>query len=166
MLRMHNSHRNTNLSSVAVAALIGGLAGAVVGLMVAPKSGKELRQGICKKANKTIEHAEDVAAQQTGVLKQKGTELVGKGKQLAEDLQTFIQEALKMRKSSYIHIEAAADTVTDIDIANIDTVEDIDTIDDIDTAAHIQTKESLSDNIDNTFNTANTNNAEIEPKVP
>ncbi|WP_291299709.1 YtxH domain-containing protein [Desulfosporosinus sp. BICA1-9] len=39
-----------------MAALVGGLAGAVVGLMFAPKSGKELRQ--------------DVASYNTGALKQ------------------------------------------------------------------------------------------------
>lgn len=113
MLKMHKAHHNTNLSTVAVAALVGGLAGAVVGLMFAPKSGKELRQGIYKKADDAFEHVEDVTAHHAGALKQQGTDLVSKGKQLAEDLQTFIQESLKMKKSGYIPINIANDIQTE-----------------------------------------------------
>ena len=113
MLRMHKAHQNTDLKTVAVAALVGGLAGAVVGLMFAPKSGKELRQGIYKKADGAIEHVEDVTFHRAGALKQQGTDLVSKGKQLAEDLQTFIQESLKMKKSGYIPITPVKDTQTE-----------------------------------------------------
>ena len=109
MLRAHKTSQSTNLTTVAVSALVGGLAGAVVGLIFAPKSGKELRQGIYKKADDAIEHVEDATFHSAGVLKQQGTDLVGKGKQLAEDLQTFIQESLKMKKSGYIPINIAND---------------------------------------------------------
>jgi gas vesicle protein len=115
---MHKAHQNTNLSTVAVAALVGGLAGAVVGLMFAPKSGKELRQGIYKKADDAIEHVEDVTSYHAGALKQQGTDLVGKGKQLAEDLQIFIQESLKMKKSGYIPINIAKDIQTEESLQN------------------------------------------------
>ncbi|WP_199242424.1 YtxH domain-containing protein [Desulfosporosinus fructosivorans] len=113
MLKMHKAHRTTNLSTIAVAALVGGLAGAVVGLMFAPKSGKELRNGIYKKADDAIEHVEDVTSYHAEAIKQQGTDLVGKGKQLAEDLQTFIQESLKMKKSGYIPINIAKDAPTE-----------------------------------------------------
>jgi len=116
MLRMHKAHQNTNLSTVAVAALVGGLAGAVVGLMFAPKSGKELRHGIYKKADDAIEHVEDMTSHHAGSLKQQGTDLVDKGKQLAEDLQTFIQESLKMKKFGYINI--ARDIQTEESLQN------------------------------------------------
>ncbi len=118
MLKMHKAHQNTNLSTVAVSALVGGLAGAVVGLMFAPKSGKELRQGIYQKADDAIEHVEDVTSHHAGALKQQGNDLVGKGKQLAEDLQTFIQESLKLRKSGYIPIDIAQDTQTEESLQN------------------------------------------------
>jgi len=118
MQRMHRAHQNTNLSTVAVAALVGGLAGAVVGLMFAPKSGKELRQGIYKKADDAIEHVEDVTSNHAGALKQQGIDLVGKGKQLAEDLQTFIQESLKMKKSDYVPINIAKNTQTEESLQN------------------------------------------------
>lgn len=110
MIKTHKSEQNMNLSTVAVAALVGGLAGAFVGLMFAPKSGKELRQGIYRKADNAFEHVEDVTSHHAGALKQQGTDLVSKGKQLADDLQTFIQEALKMKKSGYIPINIAKDT--------------------------------------------------------
>lgn len=116
MLKMHKAHQNTDLSTVAVAALVGGLAGAVVGLMFAPKSGKELRQGIYQKADDAIEHVEDVTSHHAGALKQQGNDLVDKGKKLAEDLQTFIQESLKLRKSGYINI--AKDTPTEESLQN------------------------------------------------
>lgn len=118
MLRMPKAQQNTNLSTVVVAALVGGLAGAVVGLMFAPKSGKELRHGIYKKADDAIEHAEDVTFHHAGALKQQGTDLVGKGKQLAEDLQTFIQESLKLKKSDYIPINIAKDKQTEESLKN------------------------------------------------
>ncbi|HZK55927.1 MAG TPA: YtxH domain-containing protein [Desulfosporosinus sp.] len=109
MQRMHKVHQNSNLRTVAVAALVGGLAGAAVGLIFAPKSGKELRQRIYKKADDAIEHVEDATTLHAEALKQQGTNMVDKGKQLAEDLQTFIQESLKLKKSDYIPIDITED---------------------------------------------------------
>jgi len=115
MLRMHKAHqnKNTDLSTIAVAALVGGLAGAVVGLMLAPKSGKELRRGICKKSDDALIHVEEVTSHQVGTLKQQGTDLVGKGKQLAVDLQSFIQESLKIKKSDHSPVDSVQDTQTE-----------------------------------------------------
>ena len=113
MLRMHKAQHTTNLGTVAVAAFVGGLAGAIVGLVFAPKSGKELRQAIYKKAEDTIEHVEDVTSHHAGAWKQQGTDLVGKGKELAQDLQTFIQESLKMKNPGYIPIDIAKDIPTE-----------------------------------------------------
>jgi len=113
MFRMQKSEQHSHLGTVAVAALVGGLAGAVVGLMLAPKSGRELRQGIYRKADDAIERVEGVTSHHAGALKQQGTDLVDKGKQLAEDLQTFIQESLKLKKAGYIPINIAEDTPTD-----------------------------------------------------
>jgi gas vesicle protein len=109
MIKMHRPQQNTNLGTIAAAALIGGLAGAVVGLMIAPKSGKALRQGIHDKTNDVIEHAEETTLHHAGALKQQGTDLVDKGRKLAEDLQTFIQESLKIKKSGYIPINTTND---------------------------------------------------------
>lgn len=118
MLKMHKVHQNSNLGTVAVAALIGGLAGAVVGLMFAPKSGKELRHGIYLKADDAIDHVEGLTSHHADTLKQQGTDMVDKGKQLAEDLQTFIQESLKMKKTGFVPIVIAKDTQTEESLEN------------------------------------------------
>jgi len=108
MIKLPKAQRNTSLSTVVVASLVGGLAGAVVGLMFAPKSGKALRQGIQEKADNVLIHAGDVTFYHTGALKRQGTDLVDKGKQLAEDLHTFILESLKIKKTDYIPLDIKA----------------------------------------------------------
>ena len=118
MLRVPKAQQNSNLSTVAVAALVGGLAGAVVGLMLAPKSGKEIRQVIHKKADDAIEHVEDITSHHADALRQQSSDLVYKGKRLAEDLQTFIQESLKLKKTGYIPINIAKDTQTEESLQN------------------------------------------------
>lgn len=118
MLRMTKANQNTNLGTIAVAALVGGLAGAVVGLMLAPKSGKELRRGIYKKADDAMEHVENVTSHHASALKRQSIDLVSKGKELAEDLQAFIHESLKMRNPGYIPINMANNTQPEESLPN------------------------------------------------
>ena len=94
MLKINKNNQDQCLSTVAVAALVGGLIGTVVGLMVAPKSGRDLRQGIQEKTDNVIERVGDATFYHANTLKDQGTDLAAKGKQLADDLQTFIQESL------------------------------------------------------------------------
>lgn len=109
-MKMHRTQRNTDLSTVAVAALIGGLAGAIVGLMFAPKSGKALRRGIYEKADDVLARAGDVTFDHARTLKHQGIDLVDKGKRLAEDLQTFIEDSLKIKKVDNPPIDNANST--------------------------------------------------------
>lgn len=97
MFKMNKTNQNPCLSTVAVAALVGGLVGAVVGLMVAPKSGRALRKGIQERTDSVIERVGDVTFYHADTLKSQGADLAGKGKKLADDLQTFIQESLKTK---------------------------------------------------------------------
>lgn len=107
MLRKpYHESGSTNLTAIAVAALVGGLAGAVVGLMTAPKSGKELRQDIRNKTDHTITRVGDVTTQRKEALKQQSNDLMQKGNKLANDLQTFIQESLRLKKTTPIVINA------------------------------------------------------------
>jgi len=94
MLKMTRTNQDPCLSTIAVAALVGGLVGAFVGLMVAPKSGKALRQGIQEKTDSVLERVGDVTLHHAGTLKHQGADLAVKGKQLADDLQAFIQESV------------------------------------------------------------------------
>ena len=108
-------NKKSTIGTAAIAALVGGLAGAVVSLVFAPKCGKELRQGIREKADNVIERVEDVTFNRAGALKQQGTDLVDRGKQFAEDFQTFIQESLK-KKSDTISIDDANNTQIDVSL--------------------------------------------------
>ncbi|ODA41432.1 YtxH domain-containing protein [Desulfosporosinus sp. BG] len=94
MLKTPRTQRYSNLSAVAAAAFVGGLAGAVIGLKFVPKSEKALRQRI---QDSIIEHVvEDVTFHPAETLKQQGTDLIDKGKKLAKELQTFIQESQRI----------------------------------------------------------------------
>ena len=90
-------------STIAIAALVGGAAGALVSLMFAPKSGKELRQDIQNKAVGIIEQIEDTTYQRAEAIKQRSTDLADKGKKLKTDIQIFIQD-LRLKKPDYIDV--------------------------------------------------------------
>jgi len=106
MKKILRTDQRPSLGTIAVAALVGGLAGVVVGLMVAPKSGKALRQGLQEKTDVVFEHVGDITHHHAGSLKHQGTDLVAKGRKLADDLQAFIQESLKSKKGEAIVIQS------------------------------------------------------------
>ena len=83
---MENS-RECSFGTVATAALVGGLAGVIVGLVLAPKSGRELRREFEARAETLTEQVKD-------------SDLLEKGRQLAEDLLSFLQEFPHARASS------------------------------------------------------------------
>lgn len=98
MNKMHRIEQSTYLSTIAVAALVGGLAGAVAGLMLAPKSGKAIRQGIQLKADTVFERVGDVTTHRADTIKHQSADLIGKGKKLSDDLQTFIHESINDKR--------------------------------------------------------------------
>ena len=100
---MPSNPKNTSVGTVAIAALVGGAAGALVSLMFAPKSGKALRQDIQKKAENVIEQVEDTTFKRAESIKQRSSDLVDKGKKLRADIQIFIQD-LGLKKADYIDI--------------------------------------------------------------
>ncbi|MCO1602485.1 YtxH domain-containing protein [Desulfosporosinus nitroreducens] len=102
MKKILRTDQSPSLSTIAVAALVGGLVGSVVGLMFAPKSGRALRQGIQEKTDTVLERVGDITLHHAGTLKHQGTDLATKGKRLADDLQSFIQESLKTKKADII----------------------------------------------------------------
>lgn len=100
---MLKREKKTSLKSITVAALVAGTAGAVAGLLLAPKSGKVLRQEIQAKTGDFVGQVEDTTIKHAEALRQQSTELVEKGKKLASDLQTLIQD-LRAKKQGYIDI--------------------------------------------------------------
>jgi gas vesicle protein len=162
MLRTSKTHRTTNLRTIAVAAFVGGLAGTVLGLMLAPKSGKELRLGIFNKTDNAIKHVEDITTHSAEALKQQGTELVDKGKKLAEDLQTFIQEALQ-KKPGNIPMHTAMDTQTE---TLLQKNSGINSEAPLANEAETVSEDSLPVNTENVPETPQENNPEIDSEIP
>jgi len=83
-------------------AILGGLIGGVMGLLLAPKSGQELRQDIAGQANKAGDKAIEIKDKaqitwqniedKTFVTINTGKSWVQKGKRLASNLKTMISE--------------------------------------------------------------------------
>jgi gas vesicle protein len=111
MLKMSANPKNKTLGTIALAALVGGATGAFISLMLAPKSGKELRQDIQNQAENLIGQVENSTFQRAEAIKQRSADLVDKGKQLKADIQIFIQD-LKLKKSDYIDITQSASVET------------------------------------------------------
>lgn len=91
--------KGAGLTTVAVAALVGGLAGAALGILLAPKSGKELRQDLGGKAHEIGDKAhrawrdlEETAGEKVAAVQTTRDEFVHEGKKLVAELQTMIQE--------------------------------------------------------------------------
>lgn len=81
-----------DFSTVVIAALIGGLAGAIVGLLVAPKSGSELRKDIEDKAKETWHSLEEITSEKADILEGVRADVVSEGKRLVEDLKALVYE--------------------------------------------------------------------------
>lgn len=88
---MENS-KGCSLGVVAAAAVVGGLAGAVVGLLLAPKTGRDLRRDLQDKAETLATQVED-------------SQWLEKGRQLAEDLHSFLKEFQNAHQSGYTSIK-------------------------------------------------------------
>ena len=81
-VNMANSNESSYSKGLAVGIIIGGAVGAVVALLLAPKSGKELRQDLTERSGEIYEKASDFAAEQS----RKMGEYVNEGKVRADEL--------------------------------------------------------------------------------
>ncbi|HWQ89033.1 MAG TPA: YtxH domain-containing protein [Desulfitobacteriaceae bacterium] len=96
--------RENSMGTVVIAALVGGIAGAAVGLMLAPKSGRELRHDMRFKARQTIQEIENVAEEKVDKIHDVGDDLVREGKRLADDLKKLFSEFRQALSKSEIEI--------------------------------------------------------------
>ena len=110
---MPKDQKDTSVGSVAIATLVGGAVGAFVSLMLAPKSGNELRQDIQSKVGGIIEQVGDTTFQSTEALKKRSTDFSEKGKQLKANIQILIKD-LKQKKPAYIDITLSAPEETSL----------------------------------------------------
>ena len=90
-----NNKGGVGAATVVTAALIGGLAGAVVGMLLAPKSGRELRRDISEKAHDVWDVLEDATSRKVEKVQSISEDIVEEGKRLVHDLKTVINECRK-----------------------------------------------------------------------
>ncbi|WP_088186800.1 YtxH domain-containing protein [Desulfosporosinus sp. FKA] len=121
---MPEGKKTASIGSVAIAALVGGVAGAFVGLMVSPKSGEALRKDIQTKAGNLAEQVQDCTVQQTEALKETGSNLLDKGKKIKEDLQVLWQD-LKPKKLNSIDIARSSAVDIQVDSESESEAEDV-----------------------------------------
>ena len=93
------SNERNGIGTVVLSALVGGLAGAVVGLMVAPKSGQALRAQLGKKARTVLREVEGLAGERAvDAIHTVRADMVQEGKRLVRDIGTLVQELRKPEK--------------------------------------------------------------------
>ena len=86
-----------NIGGVLLAFLAGSVAGAVVGLLLAPSSGAETR----RKIKATSLDTRDKALEKVDAVKSEATHLVERGKGKVAEVKTQVQSAVKAGKEAY-----------------------------------------------------------------
>ena len=97
------------LMDALIGGIIGGLMGAIIGVLYAPKSGKETREVLGKKAGEFFVKAkeeyeqifEHIVKEKTEELEEKVTELKELGKQTVEKQKGRIRKAIKAGMEAY-----------------------------------------------------------------
>jgi gas vesicle protein len=86
-----------NAGSIILSFFIGGLVGAGVALLLAPRSGRETRERIRGLADEVKEKAGEVAEQ----VKERATTALEKGKEVLEEKKSVIAKAIEAGKEAY-----------------------------------------------------------------
>ncbi|MCX5809171.1 MAG: YtxH domain-containing protein [Proteobacteria bacterium] len=94
---MGQEESSCNSGSILLAFLLGGVVGAGVALLMAPKPGQETREQIKKLADEAKEKAEAYIED----VKSKAATVVEKGKELLEKEKTVISAAIDAGKEAY-----------------------------------------------------------------
>lgn len=94
---MGQEESSCNTSSVLLAFLLGGVVGAGIALLMAPKPGQETREQLKKLADEAKEKAEAYIED----VKSKASTVVEKGKELLEKEKTVISAAIDAGKEAY-----------------------------------------------------------------
>ena len=94
---MGKEESNYNTNSVLLAFFLGGVVGAGIALLMAPKSGYETREQIKKLADEVKEKAESYLEE----AKHKASDVVEKGKELLEKEKTVISAAIDAGKEAF-----------------------------------------------------------------
>ncbi len=105
---MRQEEGNYSAGSILLSFFIGGLVGAGVALLMAPKAGEETREkikGLAEdlrhKAEGVIEEAKTKAEGVIGDVRARATSAVEKGKELLEEKKSIISTAIEAGKEAY-----------------------------------------------------------------
>lgn len=94
---MRHEEDGYSAGSIVISFLLGGLVGAGVALLLAPKSGSETRKRIIELADDAREKAEDYVEQVKGRV----ASTVGKGRDFYEEKKSIIATAVEAGKEAY-----------------------------------------------------------------
>ncbi|MCU6710808.1 YtxH domain-containing protein [Paenibacillus sp. J5C_2022] len=73
--------KETSLNGAVAGAIVGGAIGAITALLLAPKSGRELRSDLCAKAQSVKEHTSQLAGQLSAQAKELAGSMTGKSEE-------------------------------------------------------------------------------------
>lgn len=93
----HHDEDGYSAGTVLLSFLLGGVVGAGVALLLAPKSGRETRQRIFDLADDVREKAEDYYEQVSGGI----SSTIGKGKDFLQEKKSVIATAVEAGKEAY-----------------------------------------------------------------
>jgi gas vesicle protein len=94
---MEREERCQNAGSIILSFFVGGLVGAGVALLLAPRAGKETRERIKGLAEEVKEKAEEYVEQ----AKEKAASAIEKGKEVLEEKKSVITKAIEAGKEAY-----------------------------------------------------------------
>lgn len=92
--------RGSSLRGVGLAFLIGGLAGAAVALLLAPRSGRESREQLRGYARRAGEHVHELADTLAGKTTEVLDEALDKGREFIKDKQAVLTEAVEAGRTA------------------------------------------------------------------
>ncbi|MCB8814508.1 YtxH domain-containing protein [Desulfosporosinus shakirovi] len=112
-------------STLIKAAMFGSLAGAVMGLLLAPKSGQEMRQDLVEQAHAIGDKAVDIKGkaqsvwqnveEKTQLTVNNGKSWINKGNQLVSNLKTLVSEIQQGALTKTVPVYAVEEFVSDKD---------------------------------------------------
>lgn len=91
--------QSSNATKMVVSALAGAVVGAVTALLLAPKSGKELRSDISEKYHEATEKSKEIASQVTQKSKDIAKAVQEKGKELVQTVSEQTSQLVENAKS-------------------------------------------------------------------
>jgi len=106
----HEEESSRNVGLLIAGFALGALAGTVIGLLFAPKSGKELRDEIKEKSGEYYDRAKEKGTEYVGKAKDKAAAVVETGKEAADKAKEKLADAAdKVKRAVETGVQAARD---------------------------------------------------------